>query len=140
MCRSVSVLAAALRAQTSGTMSAQQGESQPGSAESHTFGDTHTAAIHYPQSYYSTLQTPFSPISHASLYCGAAPDFMGTGPEWRLRITAAHIVNQTAATHKNSIENVNAIDGACMQDLELPHIIKSRCPLGPTILLFESTE
>lgn len=57
--------------------------------------DTHThttphSSHQLPHSYYSTLSPPFSRISHAFLYCGAVPDFMGTGPEWRQRITSTH--------------------------------------------------
>lgn len=50
------------------------------------------------------LTSPLSPISHAFLYCGSVPDFMGTGPEWRMRIMSVHIVNQRL--HKQQLPHI----------------------------------
>lgn len=109
VCRNVSILAVTLRAQI---LSAQPGESHPGTAESHTFGHTrththacarthtHITAIHYRSPIIQPCLPPFPPISHGFLYCGAVPDFIGTGPEWRRRITSVHIVYQTLLKQK----------------------------------------
>lgn len=85
-----------LQNQPSSTISAQQGESRPGSAESRTHTDTQThTLIHQPELNIQPRLLLSLPGSHAFLHCAAAPDFMATGTEWRGRITSLHIVNQT---------------------------------------------